>query len=310
MQKRTPIPLETLRPRYWPTWLGLGLLYLSIHLPWRWQSALGHGIGKLMYRVAGKRRRIANINLRLCFPELNDDKREQLLRKNFKYVGLAVMESGLSWWGNPARLPKFGQITGMQHLEKALQRGKGVILLTGHMTSTDLGGKILGIALMDTEHPIQAMYKPAHNVLINTMMVRGRELQARRLFKHRDIRSFIRGLQENLPSWYARDQDFGLKQGVFADFFGVPTATLTATARIAAKTGAAVVPYFPIRLEGDRGFEIRILPEWKDYPSGDEVADARRVNAVIEEVVREFPDQYLWMHRRFKTRPEGLPPVY
>jgi len=263
-----------------------------------------------MYRVAGKRRRIANINLRLCFPELNDGEREQLLRKHFKYVGLAVLESGLSWWGNPARLPKLGKITGIQHLEKALQRGKGVILLTGHMTSTDLGGKILGIAQMHTQHPLQAMYKPAHNLLINTMMVRGRELQARRLFKHRDIRSFIRGLQENLPSWYAPDQDFGLKQSVFADFFNVPTATLTTTARIAAKTGAAVVPYFPIRLDDSQGFEIRILPEWQEYPSGDDVVDARRVNAVIEEIVREFPAQYLWMHRRFKTRPKGFAPIY
>ena len=263
-----------------------------------------------MYRIAAKRRRIADANLRLCFPELNNDERERLLRENFKYMGLAIMESGLSWWGNPARLPKLGRITGMHHLEEALQRGKGVILLTGHMTSTDLGGKILGIALMHTRFPLQVMYKPAHNLLINTMMVRGREIQARRLFKHRDIRSFIRGLKENLPSWYAPDQDFGLKQGVFADFFGVPTATLTATARIAARTGAAVVPYFPIRLDGDQGFEIRILPKWEDYPSGDDVIDARRANAAIEEVVREFPAQYLWMHRRFKTRPKGFPPVY
>jgi len=310
LQQRTPIPLETLRPGYWLLWLGLGLLYLCIQLPWRWQSMIGRGIGRLIYRIAGKRRQIANTNLRLCFPTLSDIEREQLLREHFKYVGLAVVESGLSWWGNPASLPKLGQITGMQHLEKALQRGKGVILLTGHMTSTDLGGKILGIALMDTDHPIQVMYKPAHNLLINTMMVRGRELQARRLFKHRDIRSFIRGLQENLPSWYAPDQDFGLKQSVFTDFFGIPTATLTTTARIAAKTGAAVVPYFPIRLNGNQGFEIRILPEWKNYPSGDDIVDARRVNAAIEAVVQEFPAQYLWMHRRFKTRPEGLAPVY
>jgi KDO2-lipid IV(A) lauroyltransferase len=263
-----------------------------------------------MYRLAGQRRKIATTNLRLCLPDQSDAEREQLLRKNFKYMGLAVMETGLSWWGNPKHLPKLGQITGMQYLEKALQRGKGVILLSGHMTSTDLGGKILGLALMDTEHPIQAMYKPAHNLLINTMMVRGRELQTRRLFKHRDIRSFIRGLQENLPSWYAPDQDFGLKQGVFADFFGIPTATLTTTARIAAKTGAAVVPYFPIRLDDGKGIEVRILPEWKNYPSGDDVIDARRTNAAIEEVAGEFPAQYLWIHRRFKTRPEGLPSVY
>ena len=310
MRTRTPIPRETLLPGYWPLWLGLGILYLGIQLPWRWQVSLGRGLGRLMYRVAGKRRKIADTNLRLCFPGLSDQEREKLLRENFQYMGLAIMESGLSWWGKSERLPALGRIKGLQHLEKALQRGKGVILLTGHMTSLDLGGKILALELLNTEYPIQAMYKPAHNLLVNTMMVRGRELQVRRLFKHRDIRSFVRGLHEKLPSWYAPDQDFGLKQSVFADFFGVPTATLTSTARIAAKTGAAVVPYFPIRLPGEEGFEIRILPEWENYPSGDDIADARRVNAAIEAIVREYPAQYLWMHRRFKTRPEGFAPVY
>jgi KDO2-lipid IV(A) lauroyltransferase len=263
-----------------------------------------------MYHVTKKRRKIADTNLRLCFPEYSPAKRQQLLHDNFKYMGLAVLETGLSWWGNPARLPKLGRIVGMHHLEKALQQRKGVILLSGHMTSTDLGGKIIGLALANTDNPLQVMYKPAHNLLINTMMVRGREQQAHRLFKHRDIRSFVRGLQENMPSWYAPDQDFGLKQSVFADFFGVPTATLTVTARIAAKTGAAVVPYFPIHLDNGKGFEIRILPAWKDYPSGDDVVDAQRVNTTIEKVVRKYPAQYLWMHRRFKTRPKGHPPVY
>jgi len=310
LKQRTPIPLEALRPKYWPTWLGLGLLYLSIQLPWRGQVALGKGLGWLMYHVTKKRRKIADTNLRLCFPKYSPAERQQLLRDNFKYMGLAVLETGLSWWGNPARLPKLGKIVGMHHLENALQQRKGVILLSGHMTSTDLGGKILGLALANTDNPLQVMYKPARNLLINIMMVRGREQQAHRLFKHRDIRSFVRGLQENVPSWYAPDQDFGLKQSVFADFFGVPTATLTVTARIAAKTGAAVVPYFPIRLDNGEGIDIRILPAWKNYPSGDDVVDAQRVNTTIEKVVRKYPAQYLWMHRRFKTRPKGHPPIY
>jgi len=130
------------------------------------------------------------------------------------------------------------------------------------------------------------------------------------VFKRQDLRAMLGSLKGNNPVWYAPDQDFGLKQGVFADFLGVPTATLTATAKLAARTGAKVVPFYPIRLPGNAGFEIRILPALEDFPSGDDVADARVTNAVLEEVVREHPEQYLWLHRRFKTRPEGAPAVY
>ncbi len=311
MPTRTPLPLpEALAPRYWPLWGGFGLLRLATGLPFHQQAALGRALGRALLRVAGRRRRIAETNLRLCFPALSEAERQRLLVENFEHIGQAVLETGLSWWGRPERLRALGEIRGLEHLQAALARGKGAILLTGHLTSLDIGGQILALALADTPHPLQVMYKRSRNPLIEAMMRRGRERFTRRIFLRQDLRSFLRGLAEGLPTWYAPDQDFGLKQGVFAPFFGVATATLTATARLAARSGAPVVPYFPIRKPDDRGFEIRILPALADFPSGDDVQDATRVNALLEAVVREHPAQYLWLHRRFKTHPPDEPPRY
>ncbi len=306
-----PIPFaEVLKPRYWGLWFLFGLLRLVTLLPFGWQSAIGRGLGRLLYRVMGKRRRIADTNLKLCFPHLDDVERQVLLRRNFDHLGMAVIDTAMSWWGSRRQIHRLGKITGMEHLQAALAEGKGVILLTGHMTSLDLGGQILAEVLWDTATPVHAMYKRSRNILIETLMLRGRLRFSNNVFKRQDIRSMLRGLAGNHPVWYAPDQDFGLKQGVFADFLGVPTATLTATAKFAAKSGARVVPFFPIRLPGNQGFEVQIQPALEDFPIGEDVADARRYNAILEAVVARHPEQYMWLHRRFKTRPEGLPYLY
>ncbi len=256
------------------------------------------------------RRRIAETNLRLCFPELSASERQAIVTRHFEHLGQALLDTGTAWWGSERSIAALGQIEGLHHLEDALKGGKGAILLTGHMTSMDLGGQILALALAPTEHPLQVMYKRSRNPLFEMLMRRGRERFTRRIFPRDDFRAFMRGLREGLPTWYAPDQDFGIKHGVFADFFGVPTATLTTTARLAASSGAPVVPYFPIRLPRNRGISIRIEPALENFPSGDDHADARRINELIEHVVRAYPEQYWWVHRRFKTRPEGLAPVY
>ncbi len=298
------------QPRSWTAALGLGLLWLAGHLPYPMQSRLGRMLGRFMHLVMRKRRRIAETNLRLCFPDKSEAYRADLLRRHFQELGQALLDTGTAWWASPEEIRALGHIVGLKHLEDALARGKGVILLTGHMTCMDLGGQILALALAATPHPLQVMYKRARNPLFDHMMRRGRERFTRRIFLRDDFRAFMRGLREGLPTWYAPDQDFGLKHGVFADFFGVPTATLTTTARLAASSGAPVVPYFPFRLAEDRGIAIRIQPALENFPSGDDLADARRVNALIEAAVREHPEQYWWVHRRFKTRPPGAAAVY
>ncbi len=288
----------------------LGVLRASILLPYSQQAKLGRGLGRLLYWVAGKRKRIARTNLKLCFPELTQSQREQLLKENFRHLGMALFETGLSWWGQPKRIRALGKITGMEHLQAALARGKGVILLTGHMTSLDLGGQILALALSETQHPLHVMYKRARNPVVELLMLRGRKRFTGAVFKRQDMRAFIQGLKQNSPVWYAPDQDFRLRQGVFAEFFGIPAATLSMTAKLAARTGAIVVPYYPIRRPNNAGIEVRIEPGWYDFPSGDEVRDAQRCNDNLEAVVRAHPEQYLWLHRRFKTRPEGEPARY
>ncbi len=301
---------EVIKPRYWPVWFLFGLLRLIAFLPYRWRCRVGRLLGRVLLRLAGKRRRIAEANLRLCFPKLDATARAALLRENFEHVGMGLIDTGVSWWGSDRQIREMGTITGLEHLLDALARGNGVILLTGHMVALDIGGQILAETMARHGKPVHAMYKRSRNALVEVLMLRGRSRYGGMVFKRQDLRAMLRSLAGNHPVWYAPDQDFGLKQGVFAEFLGVPTATLTATARFAAKTGAAVVPFYPIRRPGDEGFEIRILPALEGFPAGDDVADARRTNEVLEQVVRAHPEQYLWMHRRFKTRPPGAPAVY
>ncbi|MGF1545993.1 MAG: LpxL/LpxP family Kdo(2)-lipid IV(A) lauroyl/palmitoleoyl acyltransferase [Thiotrichales bacterium] len=299
-----------LAPRNWPVALSLGVLWLAGRLPYTAQVKVGRTLGRVMLATMARRRRIARTNLALCFPEVSSSEQATLLRRHFEELGQALLNTGIAWWGSEHEIAALGHIEGLHHLETALQRGKGAILLTGHMTSMDLGGQILALALTATARPLQVMYKRSRNPLFEMQIRRGRERFTRRIFLRDDFRAFMRGLKEGLPTWYAPDQDFGLKHGVFADFFGVPTASLTTTARLAASSGAPVVPYFPIRLPNGRGIAIKIGPALADFPSGDDRTDARRINELIEHAVREHPEQYWWVHRRFKTRPEGLAKVY
>jgi len=306
LRQRAPIPFpETLKPKYWAIWFGLGLLWSINKLPLSWQSRIGAGIGKMMYALMGKRRKISATNLQLCFPEMSETERETLLKNNFKHIGMLLTEAGLSWWSSRERLEKLAHFNGSEHLEKALEKGKGVILLTCHMTSLELGGQLVAMRF-----PLQVMYKRSRNVLTEAIILRGRQRFTHRVFKHDDIRAMLRGLKEGLAAWYSPDQDFGRQRSVFADFMGIQTATVRMTATLAKRSGALVVPYFPIRLPDNKGYEIRILPPLENYPSGDDIKDARKVNAVFEEIVKQYPEQYMWLHRRFKTRPEGEPPLY
>lgn len=258
-----------------------------------------------MYALMGERRKISTTNLRLCFPEMPETEREELLKNNFKHIGMLLTEAGLSWWGSRKRLEKLAHFNGSGHLEKALAKGKGVILLTCHMTSLELGGQLIAMRF-----PLQVMYKRSRNILTEAIILRGRQRFTHQVFKHDDIRAMLRGLKEGLAAWYSPDQDFGRQRSVFTEFMGVQAATIRMTAVLAERSGAPVIPYFPIRLPDNKGFEIRILPQLENFPSGDDVKDARAVNALIEEIVRQHPEQYMWLHRRFKTRPEGEPSLY
>jgi len=299
-------PGRYLHPRHWPVWLALGLLRGLILLPYRTQLRIGAGIGRLMYWAMPQRRHIARTNLRLCFPQLPSAERERLLRRTFRSTGISVLESGLSWWGDARRLEPLCHIEGLPHLQAALRRGKGVILLSAHFTPLEIGGRLLAL-----QQPFQVMYKRQRDPLFEAVMTRARIRHYQHAIQRHDVRALIRSLKENVACWYAPDQDFGRRNALFVPFFGIPTATVTATSRFARLTGAAVVPFFPRRRDDGSGYDLTLLPALEGFPSGDDVADTTRINRLIEAEVRKAPEQYLWLHRRFRTRPDqGAPDPY
>ncbi len=290
---------QFLHPRYWLSWLGLALMRLSVYLPGRVQLAIGLTLGKLLRPLMGSRAKIARRNLELCFPELSAQQRETLLNRTLHTMGMMMIETAMSWWASDKNLAKRVRYEGLEHLEQAKTEGKGVILLTGHFTSMELGGRLIML-----QTPAYVMFRHLKNKLFNAVMMRSRTFHSEGIVMRDDPRSMLRALRKNKVVWYAPDQDFGKRTSVFAKFFGVQAATIPATARMVKMTGAKIVPFIP-RREADGSYSIKIGEAWQDYPTGDDLVDAQRINDWLEQEVRKSPEQYLWVHRRFKTQPDG-----
>lgn len=306
MAKQTFSP-ALLHPRYWLTWLGFAFWWLLAQLPYKWQLKLGRGLGWLILHVLKRRRLIAERNIALCFPELNAAEQARLVRKNLESTGIAVFESGIAWFWPAWRMRKLFTVEGIEHLQNAERKGQGVLLVAMHFTNLDIGG-----AMLCLEHSVDAMYRPHRNPVYDYLQRkgRGRRSEATRIFPRQDLRGIIKALRSGRPVWYAPDQDYGRKRSVFAPFFGVQTATVTATAHLARTGKAQVIPFVQIRQADGSGYRIKVYPPLEGFPEGDDLADTTRINAFIEARVRENPDQYMWVHRRFKTRPEGEADIY
>lgn len=287
-------------------WLGLGFLRLISVLPLRLHQYTGNVLGLLIYYLLPAQRRITQTNIRLCFPHLSRKEQHRLARASQQAVAIALFDSALSWWGSDTRLRKFYRAEGMEHLHAAQKAGKGVLLLGGHYTTLEIGGRLLALENIEA-HPT---YRPAHNKLFEAVMSFSRKKLFPGLLPSKDMRRIIRVLKQNGICWYAPDQDFGHEGTVFAPFMGVPAASLTITARLARISGSPVVPLSSYRLPGGQGYVLKIKPALKDFPSADDLADATRINRIIADNVNDAPEQYLWLHRRFKTRPPGEPQLY
>ena len=277
-------------------------------MPWSIQRRVGVAVGRLMYRLMGRRRRIAETNLALCFPDLHDTARTRLVRRHFRSLGLALVETALAWWGSEPRIMARSRIVGAEHLEAALAGGRGVILLGGHFTTFELSGRILA-----TRFECGATYRPHDDPRWDAILRTGRGRHLAALVPHKDARAMVRHLSGNGILWYAADQDFSSRRGrrnVFVRFFAERAASTTATAWLARTSGAGVVPFASYRLADESGWEVVIGAALEDFPSGDDEADAARLSAVLETQIERSPEQYLWVHRRFKTRPPGAPPAY
>ena len=311
------IPLNArdyIAPKYWGLWLVFVIMRLSTYLPMKWTQAIGSSIGRLGYRLVASRRRVARINIRQAYPDYTEEQIRQLNREHFRSLGISFFEMGLAWWGKSDKLRAASHVEGMQHLEKAVARGKGVVLLSGHFTTLDIGGRLIGLHTVFDEkykdYTLNGVYKKAHSPFFNAMMTHRRAYYGDELIENNNVRAVIRGLRKGAITWFAPDQDFAQQDIVFTPFLGGIASTLTATARMSEITGAAVVPYYAERLDNARGYRLVLLPELENFPTGDIQADSARINKAIEEMAYANPSQYGWVHKRFKTQPPGSPPVY
>lgn len=287
------------------TRIGIALLYALYRLlPLTALGRLGELLGLLLYTLAGSRRRIGATNLRLCFPELPERARRRLLKAHFRALGRASLLEAVAWWGSRQEVEGLVRIEGMEHFER--HAGRPLILLTPHFVGLNLGG----VRLTLLPYRFASMYARIRNPYLDRWVrhARSRFGQSVLVSRHEGIKPALRAIREGMPFYYLPDQDFGRRDAVFVPFFGVPTATVTALSRLARITGARVLPCI-VRQEGS-GYVVRFLPAWEDFPGEDVESDTRRMNAFIEEQVRQMPEQYFWLHRRFKTRPPGEPSVY
>jgi len=294
------------QPRFWPVWVGYGLLRLLVLLPYALQMRIGAGLGHAGRLLMPRRRAVVAANLRLCFPALSQAEREELSRRHFASLGMQVVEMGLINWGSERLVRRLITIEGLEHLQRATAGGKGAILLSGHFSPVEFSGRRL-----KQEFPgVAAMYRPTRNPLVDAMIRRIRIRTVSSLIPKDSIRQLLRRLSQGTTVWYAPDQSYRRNYAVLAPFFGEPAMTNAALTHIARISGAAVVPYYARRLAGGRGYQVTIEPALENFPSGEAANDAQRINAILERWIRQAPEQYYWIHRRFKGRPEGFPDPY
>jgi KDO2-lipid IV(A) lauroyltransferase len=292
-------------PRHWPSWLAVALLWVLGRLPHRLGLALVAPLGPITYYLMGSRRKVAERNIERCLPELDESERDKVLKGGFRSLARMVVETAWCWSGSLEQLATRTRVEGLEHLQDAEELGLGVLVLTFHTTCLEMGGFILC-----SHTRTSGIYRPLKNPVIEWYQNRGRMRLVEHLIKKDNPRKAIRILKKGGVVWYAPDQDFGADQTEFAPFFGIQTSTLTATRRFPALTGCAVVPMFP-RYEKDSGtYVMTLYPALDNFPSDDVLADLTRVNAIMETQARKVPEQYWWIHRRFKTRPAGESPFY
>ena len=292
-------------PTTWPVWLGLGLLRIICSLPHPVALAIGRGIGRLAHLVGGRRRAIVRRNIELCFPKLSLEQRDTLARQHFDALGMSLIEMGLARWASDRHLAGLTTIDGVDHVLQAVNEGRGVILLSAHFTTLELSGRVLKINIP----PWDAVYRKSRSPFMTEVLRTGRERSAASTIEKRDIKSMVRRLRDGGIVWYAPDQSYNRKGAEVIPFFGVPSMHTTATSTLARLGKAVTLPYFPQRLPDGR-YHLRILPALEDFPSDDLVADTKKYVHVLEDQVHRCPEQYFWVHRKFKDLPDPFPDYY
>ena len=299
-------PLSSYRsPRYWPVWIGMGLLRLVCLLPHRAALAIGSGLGRIAHRFVRSRRAVVRRNIELCFPELSPEERNTLAKEHFKSLGMMLIEMGLGRWASDRRLLSMTKLIGVEHVQNALESGKGVILLCAHFTTLEM----MGIELSKKIPPFDAVFRRNRSDFMTELQRTGRERYAKSTIEKRDVKKVVRALRDKRAVWYAPDQSYNRKGSVVMPFFGVPCMHTTATSTLARLGDAAVIPFFSRRLP-DCSYEFVLLPALTNFPSDDPFADTRRYVELLEQHIRSCPEQYFWIHRKFKDLPDDHPDYY
>ena len=292
-------------PRYWPAWFGMAVLRVICLLPHPAALAIGRVLGRLAERATGTRRAIVRRNIELCFPELSAADRDALATKHWEALGISLIEMGVGRWASDATHLKLARLEGLEHLQKALETGKGVILLSAHFTTLEISGRVVAIK----SPPFDAVFRRNSSEFITELQRTGRERSADTTIEKRDIKKMVRKLRKGRAVWYAPDQSYNRKGSEVIPFFGVPSMHTTATSMLARLGDAITLPFFPRRLD-DGSYVHRILPPLENFPSDDVIEDTKKYIRVLEEHIRSCPEQYFWLHRKFKNLPEGYTDYY
>jgi KDO2-lipid IV(A) lauroyltransferase len=303
-ESRKPL-YRYLTPDTWPTWIGLGLLRVFCWLPHRAALAVGRGLGWLAFRLGSERRHIVRRNIELCFPDMSPEEREDLVRRHFGALGMSIIEMGLGRWASDEHHVSLSEIEGVEHILDAVNKGQGVILLSAHFTTLEISGRALRLCVP----PFDAVYRRSRSDFSTEVLRSGRERSAAGTIEKRDIKKMVRRLREGGIVWYAPDQSYNRKGAEVIPFFGVPSMHTTATSTLARLGNAVTIPYFPRRLPNGR-YRYTVDAPLDNFPSDDPVADTKRYVGILEEQIRQCPEQYFWVHRKFKNLPDGYPDYY
>ena len=295
-----------LHPRYWPSWLGIGVLWLVVQLPYPVIYRLGNAIGRIAMRLMRRRAQIAYRNLELCFPHKSEAERHEMVVKNFESVGMGVMETGIAWFWPTKRVNRWMDASGLEHIRAVQDSGRGVLLIGIHFLTLEMGARMFGI-----HNPGIGVYRPNDNPVIDLLQTWGRMRSNKDMIDRKDLKGMIRALKNGEIIWYAPDHDYGPRASVFAPLFAVKDAATTSGTWMLAKTSkACVVPFVPRRKPNGKGYELIILEPECNPPLDDAETTAAWMNTIVEKCIMMAPEQYMWLHRRFKTRPEGAPSLY
>ena len=295
-----------LHPRYWPSWLGIGVLWLVVQLPYPVIYRLGNAIGRIAMRLMRRRAQIAYRNLELCFLHKSEAERHEMVVKNFESVGMGVMETGIAWFWPTKRVNRWMDASGLEHIRAVQDSGRGVLLIGIHFLTLEMGARMFGI-----HNPGIGVYRPNDNPVLDLLQTWGRMRSNKDMIDRKDLKGMIRALKNGEIIWYAPDHDYGPRASVFAPLFAVKDAATTSGTWMLAKTSkACVVPFVPRRKPDGKGYELIILEPECNPPLDDAETTAAWMNTIVEKCIMMAPEQYMWLHRRFKTRPEGAPSLY